>query len=144
VYGRSYAAGCGGWGRGGQNGTPKTTPPQTPGPQFQLSPQPTKPSCASVFFSTAFDDLKNEVFFPFGQGPEAAATATATAGAMQYTISQGLAYPLKSSIVRGILDLGETASVAIVGIPVIIAGSKGLAAEFNANRAGTCSTVFGN
>ena len=30
VYGRSYAAGCGGWGRGGQNGTPKTTPPQTP------------------------------------------------------------------------------------------------------------------
>ena len=31
VYGRSYAAGCGGWGRGGQNGTPKTTPPQSPG-----------------------------------------------------------------------------------------------------------------
>lgn len=97
-----------------------------------------------MFFSTAFDDLKDDVVFPFGQGPEDAATATATAGAMQYTISEGLAYPLKSSIVREILGFGETASVAIVGVPVIIAGSKGLGAEFDANRFGTCSTVFGN
>ena len=83
-------------------------------------------------------------FFPAGQGPDDAARAIGQAAAAQHVIERGLAYPLKSSIVRGFLQTGEVFAEAIVILPVFYTFGKGLIAEGEANKAGTCSTAFGS
>jgi hypothetical protein len=56
---------------------------------------------------------------PPGAGPEDVIRSAGQAGAASYVVTQGLAYPLKSSVYRGILGLTETAAGAATLLPLI-------------------------
>lgn len=79
---------------------------------------------------------------PAGSNPEDLAKAGAGVYANVYAIEHLLVVPLRSNSVRAILNLGESASIYAVGIPVVYKLGAGVKAEYDANRARTCSTVF--
>jgi hypothetical protein len=56
---------------------------------------------------------------PPGAGPEDVIRSAGQAGAASYIVTQGLAYPLKSSVYRGVLGLTETAAGAAALLPLI-------------------------
>jgi hypothetical protein len=119
--------------------------PQNPEPQ-----QP--PSCVGLFFSEAFNNtLNNIVPFP----PSAAGIAGAAASsvyarstfnqALKYAASrlnylggQGLIYPLRSGVYRGMLRAaGRGASVGLL-VTLDISMVQALATEWEAAKAGQC------
>ena len=71
-----------------------------------------------------------------------AASAAAQAAATRHIVNRGLAVSLRSSIVRGLLGVGEGTATAIIFVPVIASDAVGLKHEIQAWRAGTCSTIW--
>ena len=78
-------------------------------------------------------------FIPSGGSPiENQLKATSATIAAQYAAEQGLTVPLRSSVVRGFLNVGEgTAELLAPGYVVFLAAAA-LTAEINAMRSGTC------
>lgn len=107
-----------------------------------FNPSCKPPTCPEVFFKATGNALSKFPVFPTGQGPEDAARAAAAAAAARHIINRGLPVPLRSSIVRGILGGGEILGYSIALGPVIYAESKGLKAEIQAWRSGTCRTIW--
>ncbi len=121
----------------GSNGNPCTP--------SVFNPSCKPPSCLAVFFNAAGEaDPLNLPAVPPGFGPDDAAKAAATALATKHIIERGLVVPLRSSIVRNILSAGEFVASAVVLVPAIYQLSVGLNAEYDARKARTCTTAFGN
>ena len=75
---------------------------------------------------------------PPGAGPEDVIRTVGQAGAASYVVTQGLSYPLKSSIYRGFLGGTETAAGTATLIPLIYEEGKALGNEWNSLTSGTC------
>jgi hypothetical protein len=98
-----------------------------------------KPGCwTGVFVDSALSATDFLPSLPGGSDFGDAAKAGAAAVATNYTMTQGLTVPLRSSIVRDILAAGEDASVAIPLAIALYSVSVGLVHEVGAIRAGTC------
>jgi RHS repeat-associated protein len=106
--------------------------------------KPSKPSCPAVFFNSAIHAFDNLPVFPPGQGPEDVARAAAGAAATKYIIDRGLAVPLRSSIVRGILGAGEWLADLTIFVPLDFAAGEGVIDEYQAWKSGTCGTIWSN
>jgi hypothetical protein len=91
-----------------------------------------------------FRQFAEEAFDPAADiaGQDAAIKATAQSGAYvaatAYAVQQGLVVPMRSSIVRGILDFGEFAGEAAALIPTIYEEGKALKNEVNSFANGEC------
>src|SRR5579883_3027948 len=121
------------------------TGPNGPCTPSVFNPSCKPPSCLAVFLKAAGEaDTLNLPAVPPGFGPDDAAKAAATALATKHIIERGLVVPLRSSIVRNILAAGEFAASAAVFVPAIYQLAVGLEAEYDARKARTCTTAFGN
>jgi hypothetical protein len=104
---------------------------------------PTKPSCPAVFAGSFFSYNPNGASqAPTGLGPEDAAKATAGAFAMRHIIQRGLVVPLRSSIVRNFLLVGEVASDLLSYGPLIYSEVNALIDEGAAWKSGACTTIW--
>ncbi len=126
---------------GGNSSSPSNTNSQNCIPSV-LNPSCKPPTCPEVFFKSTFDTLDKFPVFPTGQGPEDAVKATARAAANRHIVNRGLAVSLRSSIVCGILGLGEGVATVAAAVPVIVSEVVGLFDELKAWRAGTCRTIW--
>ena len=93
--------------------------------------------CVGVFVDAASEggilpDL------PAGHGVEDAVTDASKMAAATYAVNQGLVVPLRSSVVRGILDLGETSASGLVLADTYAKIGAGGLAEYNAIKNGDC------
>ncbi len=92
--------------------------------------------CFAQFAEEAFDPAADIA------GQDAAIKATAQSGAYvaatAYAAQQGLVVPMRSSIVRGILDIGEVGGEAIALIPTIYAEGQALNNEVKSFANGEC------
>jgi RHS repeat-associated protein len=92
-------------------------------------------SCASQFLEEMFDPSDMG-------GTDAAIKTTAQSGAyvaaLTYSAQQGLVVPMRSSIVRGILDFGEFAGEAAALALTDYEGIKALKNEVNSFASGEC------
>ncbi len=93
--------------------------------------------CVGVFVDAASEggilpDL------PAGHGVEDAVTDASKMAAATYAVNQGLVVPLRSSAVRGILDLGETSASGLVLADTYAKIGAGGLAEYNAIKNGNC------
>ncbi len=130
---------------GNTSGGGMITGPNGPCTPSVFKPSCKPPSCLAVFLNAAGEaDPLNLPAVPPGFGPDDAAKAAATALATKHIIERGLVVPLRSSIVRNILAAGEFAASAAVLVPAIYQLSVGLKAEYDARKARTCTTAFGN
>lgn len=75
---------------------------------------------------------------PPGAGPEDVIRTTGQASAATYAVTQGLSYPLKSSIYRGILGLTEAAAGIVTLAPLDYEAGKAFVHEMQSLGAGTC------
>lgn len=92
--------------------------------------------CFSQFAEEAFDP--EDSMGLQDQAIKASAQSGAYVAATAYAVNQGLAVPMRSSIVRGILDVGETAGEsAAIGATVYSEG-KALVNEVNSFKNGQC------
>jgi len=106
-----------------------------------FNPSCKRPACISVMLDTASEtDVVPPL--PAGVGLDDAAKATASTIAITHIVQNGLAVPLRSSIVRGILAWGETAATAAFAIPLAIQSVVGLRAEYKARDNRTCRTAW--
>ena len=91
-----------------------------------------------------FAQFAEEAFDPAGQiaGQDEAIKATAQSGAYvaatAYAANQGLVVPMRSSVVRGILDLGEVAGEAITLGATIYSEGTALVNEVKSFQSGEC------
>ena len=91
-----------------------------------------------------FQQFAEEAFDPAGDiaGQDAAIKATAQSGAYgaatAYAANQGLIVPMRSSIVRGILDVGEVAGEAIALGATIYSEGAALVNEVKSFQSGQC------
>jgi RHS repeat-associated protein len=93
--------------------------------------------CVGVFVDAASEggilpDL------PAGHGVEDAVTDASKMAAATYAVNQGLVVPLRSSVVRGILDIGETSASGLVLLDTYAKIGAGGKAEINAIKSGDC------
>ena len=93
--------------------------------------------CVGVFVDAASEggilpDL------PAGHGVEDAVTDASKMAAATYAVNQGLVVPLRSSVVRGILDLGETSASGLVLADTYAKIGAGGLAEYKAIKNGDC------
>jgi len=75
---------------------------------------------------------------PPGAGPEEVVRTVGQAAAATYAVSRWLAYPLKSSVYRGILGLTETAAGVLMLAPFDYEAGKAFVHEMQSLAAGTC------
>lgn len=75
---------------------------------------------------------------PPGAGPEDVIRTAGQAGAATYVVTQGLSYPLKSSVFRGILGLTEDLAGAAAIVPLIKNELTSGYHEMQSLAAGTC------
>ncbi len=75
---------------------------------------------------------------PPGAGPEDVIRTVGQAGAASYVVTQGLSYPLKSSIYRGILGTTEDLAAGAAIVPVDYEVGKAFIGEMQSLAAGTC------
>lgn len=75
---------------------------------------------------------------PPGAAPEDVIRSAGQAGAAAYVVSKGLAYPLKSSVYRGILGLTEDLAGAVALVPVLRDEVRSLIHEVSSLRSGRC------
>lgn len=75
---------------------------------------------------------------PPGAGPEDVIRTTGQAAAASYAINQGLTYPLKSYVYRGILGTTEDLAAGAAIVPVDYELGKAFIGEMKSLAAGTC------
>ncbi len=75
---------------------------------------------------------------PAGHGVEDAGTDASKMAAATYAVNQGLVVPLRSSVVRGILHLGETSASGLILADTYAKIGAGGLAEYNAIKNGDC------
>lgn len=122
------------------NGDGRTCTPSV----FDPSCKP--PSCPAVFLKSAVNatDSLNLPVLPPGSDLGDAAKAAAGAVALNRIVNQGLVVPLRSSIVRSILAVGEGVANVLIFGPIIVSEGIGLVDEYKAWRSGTCTTIWSN
>jgi hypothetical protein len=97
----------------------------------------TLPSCRSLGLQTMASDLNpfSPSAFPFIQGAATTGSMFSFNQALSYAASQGLTYPNKSSVFRGIMSTSETFAKfadAIPGVAVGVAAGHAIYTEFTA------------
>jgi RHS repeat-associated protein len=100
---------------------------------------PTCPEFFLHFMGKAWDILPQ---FPTGQTPEDAVKDYSFLKAMSYAAGRLLTYPLKSSVVRGILQAGEEAAGYVAAAPLLATEFYGLSKELQAWWKGNCRTIW--
>ena len=105
----------------------------------QLPPEPLR---VGVFVNATADTFAGGTIFPPGESPEDFVRAAGGAWALAHIMDSGLVVPLRSSIVRNILDFTEAAAEATALVPVAIAEAQGLKQEVSDWRSGACSTLW--
>lgn len=103
---------------------------------------PQLPSCPAVFFESWGNHLAGDPVNPAGSNPEDLVKAGAAAAATAHIVRKGLVVPLRSQIVRDILNLGEEAGTAVALVPIVTSELHAFADEFQAWRSRQCSTIW--